>query len=253
MQDGTTLLRACLSIAFLALLWTIHISYLPHSVDEGDRYAVYFDAGSSGTRIHVFAYRSPSPHHKPSYIDLILPDVSKSIEPGLSHYVSDPSLAGQSLLPLLAFAYDHVPESQWRSTPVRLLATAGLRLVSEMDRNSILDSCRSSLASSHFAFRHNWALVIPGEMEGLYAWAGANYASGALEAQLGHKSFDKPRSSLPEPYQGVLELGGASFQVNASLISSSCSSPWMPCSNHSLLSIPGNFSPRRQGRDSTSS
>ena len=212
--------RIALSLSFLALLWTICIFFLPRGVHQGTRFAVYFDAGSSGTRVHIFAYHSPSPHQK-TYIDIMLPDVSKSVEPGLSHYASDPSQAGESLVPLLDFAYNHVPEDQWATTPVRLMATAGLRLVPELGRNSILDNCRSTLASSRFVFRRNWALVIPGEMEGLYAWTGANYASGALAAALEnqlrrHSDSDSELTtqvSLAEPYHGVLELGGASFQV----------------------------------------
>ncbi len=78
-----------------------------------------------------------------------------------------------------------VPEHLWQATPVRLLATAGLRLVTDEQRDSILDACRSLLASSRFAFRHDWAKVIGGDMEGVYAWTGANYAAGALQVREG--------------------------------------------------------------------
>ena len=70
----------------------------------------------------------------------------------------------------------------WPVTPVRLLATAGLRLVTDLQREAILDQCRALLASSRFLFRHDWAKVIGGDMEGVFAWTGANYATGALQA-----------------------------------------------------------------------
>lgn len=64
---------------------------------------------------------------------------------------------------------------------MRLLATAGLRLVEVGQREALLDACRSLLASSRFVFRHDWAKVIGGDMEGVYAWTGANYAARALQ------------------------------------------------------------------------
>ena len=68
-------------------------------------------------------------------------------------------------------------------------------------RDAILHSCRGTLSSSPFLFRDEWAGVIPGSKEGLYAWVAANYAADSLFAR-------DPRHTL-----GVLELGGASMQV----------------------------------------
>lgn len=41
----------------------------------------------------------------------------------------------------------------WHVTPVRLMATAGLRLLPESQREGVLESVRSALGSSGFAFR----------------------------------------------------------------------------------------------------
>ncbi len=48
---------------------------------------------------------------------------------------------------------EQVPEHAWHVTPVHLLATAGLRLLSEQDASDILVECAAVLASSHFAFQ----------------------------------------------------------------------------------------------------
>ena len=76
-----------------------------------------------------------------------------------------------------------IPQHLLHITPVRLLATAGLRLVTDTQCEAILSTCRSLLASSQFFFRHEWAKVIGGDMEGVYAWTGANYATGALQVR----------------------------------------------------------------------
>lgn len=69
------------------------------------QYAVYIDAGSSGTRIHVFRYiMSPWP----AYVHLDLPAATHAAEPGLSHYAGQPAAAAESLQSLLDFAYHKV-------------------------------------------------------------------------------------------------------------------------------------------------
>jgi hypothetical protein len=73
--------------------------------EQQHQYAVYIDAGSSGTRVHVFRYiMSPWP----AYVHLELPEVTHSVEPGLSHYAGQPVAAAKSLQHLLEFAYEQV-------------------------------------------------------------------------------------------------------------------------------------------------
>lgn len=68
------------------------------------------------------------------------------------------------------------------------------------------------LASSGFKFESSWAAVLPGSSEGIYGFVAANYANGALQ-----KAVEAQQHGLPAPDQdsfvGVLELGGASLQV----------------------------------------
>ncbi|GLC38951.1 hypothetical protein PLESTB_000464900 [Pleodorina starrii] len=178
---------------------------------QGDQYAVYIDGGSSGTRVRVFRYR---PARWPSYVSLMLPEPSHSVEPGLSAYATQPTKAAASLGPLLEFAYEHVPVELWPLTPVRLLATAGLRLLSGEEQAAILTACQQLLAASRFLFQPDWATVIGGEMEGLFGWAAVNYITGALQEASGHAHH--ARKEVLDPSQlftGLLEMGGASMQV----------------------------------------
>jgi hypothetical protein len=66
---------------------------------------------------------------------------------------------------------------------VRLLATAGLRLLTEAEQLAILAACERLLEASRFLFEPGWATVIDGEMEGLFGWAAINYITGALQVR----------------------------------------------------------------------
>ncbi|EFJ51965.1 hypothetical protein VOLCADRAFT_120373 [Volvox carteri f. nagariensis] len=178
---------------------------------QGDQYAVYIDGGSSGTRVRVFRYR---PARWPAYVVLVLPEPSRSVEPGLSAYANQPDRAAASLVPLLDFAYEQVPMELWHQTPVRLLATAGLRLLDQQEQEAILGSCQQLLAASRFRFEPSWATVIDGEMEGLFGWAAVNYLTGALQEASAHSHHSRKEVMDPaQLFTGLLEMGGASVQV----------------------------------------
>lgn len=87
---------------------------------------------------------------------------SMKVNPGLSAYAEDPDGAGESLVELLEYAKTRVPRDQWGVTEIRLMATAGLRVLELDVQNRILESCRWVLRSSGFKFRDEWALVITG-------------------------------------------------------------------------------------------
>jgi len=120
--------------------------------------------------------------------------------PGLSSFVDEPSKAGESLGKLIGFAKQNVGHNWVGFTEIRLMATAGLRMIDEEVREEILKSCRSVLRDSGFKFQDDWVSVIPGYDEGLYAWTAANYALGTL-------------GDDPQKTTGLIELGGASSQM----------------------------------------
>ena len=112
------------------------------------RHALVFDAGSSGTRLHVFKW---TPTQSADEIPrLALPQPTKKVKPGLSSFAQSPQTAGASLAPLFAFAEEHVPPELWKDTPVLLRATAGLRLLPADQSEAILHSCRGFIATTHF-------------------------------------------------------------------------------------------------------
>ncbi|KAM1065485.1 hypothetical protein ACFX2B_020789 [Malus domestica] len=163
------------------------------------RYGIVIDGGSTGSRIHVFGYGDDGGNG--AVLDFGKDGLaSMRVNPGLSAYAEDPESAGGSLRELVEFGKGRVPKEHWAETEIRLMATAGLRLLDLGVQNRILNSCRKVLRGSGFKFRDEWASVITGSDEGLYAWVVANHALGTLGGD-------------PMQTTGIIELGGASAQV----------------------------------------
>ena len=161
------------------------------------RYAVIFDAGSSGSRVHVFSFDKT----------LQLVKVGNELEvfvqkkPGLSSYALNPKEGADSLRSLLEVALTSVPADQHSSTPVLLGATAGLRLLPGDQSKNLLKEVDTLLQESAFKFKpESWVSIIDGTQEGSYQWVTVNY----LLSRLG-KAFDRT--------VGIVDLGGGSVQM----------------------------------------
>ena len=88
---------------------------------------------------------------------------------GISSYADNPSNASQSLLPLLRFASHHIPHKKHHETPLYILATAGMRLLTKNKRNAILDNLKTEVPKmSEFFFTESQVDVISGKQEGMY-------------------------------------------------------------------------------------
>ncbi|XVE91496.1 hypothetical protein REPUB_Repub01dG0015100 [Reevesia pubescens] len=186
-----------ISIAItIALLIFIYIFLF--SSKDSKKYGIIIDGGSTGTRIHVFGYRVNG--GKNPVLDFKEGLGSLKVNPGLSAYADEPEGAADSLRELLEFGRSKVPRKQWGETEIRLMATAGLRLLDVEAQERILEECRKVLRVIGFKFQDDWASVITGSDEGMYAWVVANYALGTLGGNPLHTT-------------GIIELGGASAQV----------------------------------------
>ncbi|KAL0460546.1 UNVERIFIED_CONTAM: Apyrase 2 [Sesamum latifolium] len=161
------------------------------------RYAVIFDAGSSGSRVHVFCFNQQ--------LDLV--PMGQDLElflqrkPGLSGYAKDPEAAANSLSDLLEKAEAAVPKELRYNTPVRVGATAGLRQLEGDTSDRILQAVRDFLKNkSSLKSQADWVTVLDGNQEGAYQWVTINYLLGNL---------GKKYSSTV----GVVDLGGGSVQM----------------------------------------
>ncbi|TVY39775.1 Golgi apyrase [Lachnellula occidentalis] len=182
------------------------------------RWGVILDAGSSGTRVHVYrwlnsarARQDASPHEM-----LSLPDIHQKknytykTKPGVSTFGDNPTEVGPYLQDLLDHALSIVPSDQVKDTPIFLMATAGVRLLEPMKQKALLgEICAYAQAHTDFSLPDCdlHIQVIPGETEGLYGWIAANYLLGSFNSPEDHKHGDNHHT------YGFLDMGGASAQI----------------------------------------
>ena len=82
------------------------------------QYALMIDAGSTGSRIHIYKFNNCGPSATYEY------EVFKMTQPGLSSYKSDALAAAQSLDILLDEAVKVVPQELQKCTPVAVTYSA---------------------------------------------------------------------------------------------------------------------------------
>lgn len=168
------------------------------------QYALMIDAGSTGSRIHVYKFNNCGP--SPELEDEIFEQTAKKDGgSGLSSYGDDAEGAAKSLDVLMDVAVKNVPPEYQGCTPVAVKATAGLRKLGEVKSNNTLAAVRHRLETAYpfplVSEEKNGVEVMPGEMEGVYAWITVNYLLGHIGGP------DK------NPTAAVLDLGGGSTQI----------------------------------------
>jgi len=142
-------------------------------------YALMIDAGSTGSRLHVytFAHCDPTPGALPKLED----EQFYSLKPGLSSFAGRPVAAAESLKPLLDKAVAFVPKSEHKCTPIAVKATAGLRLTGEKESKAILDQITLWLNEEWpFSLVEDGVVVMEGKDEGVYAWITINFVRSII-------------------------------------------------------------------------
>lgn len=185
------------------------------------RWGVILDAGSSGTRVHVYKWLNVAKARseaKASPGDMFdLPKLvskkhyTKKIRPGVSTFGDHPEDVGPDHLKgLLEHALDIVPPDQVTDTPIFLMATAGVRLLEPMKQAALRkEICAYAQQNTKFKLPDCdlHIQVIPGETEGLYGWIAANYLLGGFDNPEQHQHGNGHHT------YGFLDMGGASAQI----------------------------------------
>ena len=173
--------------------------FIIQSHASSQKFALLIDAGSSGSRIYIYAYAKKLPIIPLPVIQNLF---TQAVQPGLSSYANNPSQAGASLEPILSSAYNYLVGigANPATTPIRVLGTAGMRLLTESEQQAIYDSVFSYIHQNYpYLVDRDQIKTITGAEEGLYGWISTNYL---LNNFLTH-----------HPTSGLLDMGGASTQI----------------------------------------
>ena len=168
------------------------------------QYALMIDAGSTGSRIHVYKFNNcgPAPELEDEEFKMTEKKPGGS---GLSSYKTDAEGAAKSLDMLMDVAMRTVPDEYRSCSPVAVKATAGLRLLGDEMSAKILEAVRTRLETVYpfpvLSREKHGVEIMKGKDEGVYAWITTNYLLGNIGGP------DKT------PTAAVFDLGGGSTQI----------------------------------------
>lgn len=170
------------------------------------QYVLMIDAGSTGSRIHVYKFNNCGA--APELEDEVLFKMTPKIDgqsSGLSAYENDPEKAAESLDILVDAALEKVPDKLKACSPLAVKATAGLRLIGEEKSAKILEAVRHRLETKYpfpvVSKEENGVAMLDGADEGVYAWVTINYLLGKIGGP------DHGETAA------VFDLGGGSTQI----------------------------------------
>lgn len=176
------------------------------SSPSGDQYAVVIDAGSSGSRVHVYRWPRATAGRVESIPGAVQPlRPTLNIRVGLETVAGDLTVVRQHVEQLLTNASRIVPPQLHRYTPVYFFATAGMREMLEQRMDELMTYVDGLMMDSDInPFSYDpvaGSRVLSGEEEAAFDWISVNYLLGNFA--------DK----ADKPLVGVVEMGGASVQI----------------------------------------
>ncbi|KAH0790250.1 ectonucleoside triphosphate diphosphohydrolase 1 [Histomonas meleagridis] len=164
------------------------------------KYAIMVDAGSSGTRAHIYKWEkskgipnvNPAPNRTNGW-------VYKSKIP-LAKAHKNSSIIEFIFKPIIKFSMKRIPPENYPTTRIFVFATAGVRLLSEEDQLRVISQTYEYLQkNSPFKLKPRYVQAITGVEEGIFGWLSVNHLLGRLTS----------KSTI-----GALDMGGASSQIS---------------------------------------
>ena len=205
-----------LRLVFLA--FTVLLSFHVYGTETFNKTIVVIDAGSTGTRVHVYDYT------KNATKDFnITQRYSYKITPGLGQIFSSKA----SVDAYLDLLMKSVPRSNISS--VYFYATAGMRILPVKVQNSYYSYVKQWF-SSNYQTSYQEVKTISGADEGIYDWLSVNHQLGLL-------------TNNNVSQVGVMDLGGTSVQIvfptnkkNANVTINALDKTWY-LNSHSFLGL----------------
>lgn len=162
------------------------------------RYGIMIDAGSSGTRAHLYSWESTKgiPNVQP-YPDK---NAFKKIPIPLAKAAKNISVISDIFTQIISFAARNLPPGDLSKTRIYVYATAGMRLLPDVDQARVIEKTFEFLSDhSPFKVKKTNIRVIDGLEEGVFGWLSVNHLLGNFQSG--------------QPTVGALDMGGASFQI----------------------------------------
>lgn len=162
-------------------------------------YGLMLDAGSSGTRLHMFRWT----FNQQGDLAELMPRAEDSDRFTsalmLASFAENPAAAGPAMMKIVDPAIPYIPDLARNGTSLFVKATAGMRLLETSKAQAILDEVRGYLSNKqNCPFRFVSADIISGEEESIFTYVSTNYYLQRLS---------------PKDTVGAIEMGGASMQV----------------------------------------
>ncbi|CRH03834.1 apyrase, putative [Plasmodium relictum] len=201
----------CMPLLVIILLCT-YIFYnnaILYKIAKEKDYGIIIDAGSNGTRLHLFTWKKREYESNNKINRLTKPyeiynnNLKKSLSNIPLNEIED------TLIKLINIAMNYLKnincsnKKKWKNYPFYFQATAGMRNLDSHERDLRMRIIRSVLSNSKvnpFKFFNDYARVISGEEEGIYGWLSVNNALNTI--------FSKSYETF-----GAVDLGGASTQI----------------------------------------
>ncbi|OHT01842.1 hypothetical protein TRFO_07416 [Tritrichomonas foetus] len=164
---------------------------------KGIHYGIMVDAGSAGTRAHVFSWDSNDkyPHVKP-YPDWHKGAVIKSHTP-LAKAAADENAIPNIFHGIIEKVSKIIPAEFLPKTKMYIYATAGLRMLSITSQGEIIENTFHYLSeNSPFKILRKNVRIMSGAEEAIYGWISVQHLLNRTE-----------------PTCGSIDMGGASIQV----------------------------------------
>ena len=212
------------AVAVLVLLWGLSGDRPAANGDRDWAYTVVVDAGSTGSRVHVFRFSRRGDGGL-----ALEEDVFRQQKPGLSSYADDPRAAAASLKPLLDAAVATVPEALRGVTAIQVRATAGLRFLEGTASEDILSQVELFLGTYPFVVPEKGVTIMDGMDEGAYMWLTMNYLLGNVgrgfgdtvgsidlgggSVQQAYAVSDEAAAAAPPGYVQEMRLGDVTYNV----------------------------------------
>ena len=174
------------------------------NAEDDQEWTLIVDAGSSGTRMRIFRWKTNVDTGDIPNIEQYLPmkqeDRDKlEVHPGISSFASNSTKAKEQIRGLIEEAKRWVPYDVYSKTSIRLGATAGMRLLPTNDQTSLMNAVSEALKESVFSFGQGDARILSGEEEASFGWLSMNYI---------FSHFEENKATV-----GIMDMGGASTQI----------------------------------------